>query len=167
MPLGLPPSPSSPSGPVTLNVSRSYLQADGAVKKISSYISKKVADKMASLFKNNREDFEAKWNDIKIVIEYGMLSDEKFFGKADKFALYPTVDGKYKLDRNGHLIVDHDLHNHDGELPKGITEAFIEWAKNENLSFQKSPKKRTMLRTFQYTHRDLFYNLSSLFYCLT
>jgi len=80
---------------IPLNVSRSYLQADGAVKKISSYISKKVADKMASLFKNNREDFEAKWNDIKIVIEYGMLSDEKFFGKADKFALYPTVDGNF------------------------------------------------------------------------
>ena len=80
---------------IPLNVSRSYLQADGAVKKISSYISKKVADKMASLFKNNREDFEAKWNDIKIVIEYGMLSDEKFFDKADKFALYPTVDGNF------------------------------------------------------------------------
>ncbi|MGJ8660221.1 MAG: molecular chaperone HtpG, partial [Cellulophaga fucicola] len=71
---------------IPLNVSRSYLQADGAVKKISSYISRKVADKLSSLFKNNREDFEAKWNDIKIVIEYGMLSDDKFFDKADKFA---------------------------------------------------------------------------------
>jgi molecular chaperone HtpG len=80
---------------IPLNVSRSYLQADGAVKKISSYITRKVADKLASLFKNNREDFEAKWNDIKIVIEYGMLSEDKFFDKADKFALYPTVDGKY------------------------------------------------------------------------
>ncbi len=80
---------------IPLNVSRSYLQADGAVKKISSYISRKVADKMNSIFKNNREDFEAKWNDIKIVIEYGMLSDDKFFEKADKFALYPTVDGNY------------------------------------------------------------------------
>ena len=80
---------------IPLNVSRSYLQADGAVKKISSYISKKVADKLASLYKNNREDFEAKWNDIKIVIEYGMLSDDKFFDKADKFALYPTVDGAF------------------------------------------------------------------------
>ncbi len=80
---------------IPLNVSRSYLQADGAVKKISSYITRKVADKLASLFKNNREDFEAKWNDIKIVIEYGMLSEEKFFEKADKFALYPTVDGTY------------------------------------------------------------------------
>ena len=80
---------------IPLNVSRSYLQADGAVKKISSYITKKVADKLKSLFKDNREDFEAKWNDIKIVIEYGMLSEEKFFEKAEAFALYPTVDGDY------------------------------------------------------------------------
>ena len=80
---------------IPLNVSRSYLQADGAVKKISSYITRKVADKLKSLFNNNREDFEAKWNDIKIVIEYGMLSEEKFFEKADAFALYPTVDDKY------------------------------------------------------------------------
>ena len=78
---------------IPLNVSRSYLQADGAVKKISSYITRKVADKLSSLFKNKREDFEAKWDDIKIVIEYGMLSEEKFFEKADKFALYPSVDG--------------------------------------------------------------------------
>ncbi len=80
---------------IPLNVSRSYLQADGAVKKISSYITRKVGDKLASLFKNDREEFEAKWNDIKIVIEYGMLSEDKFFEKADKFALYPTVDGSY------------------------------------------------------------------------
>lgn len=80
---------------IPLNVSRSYLQADGAVKKISSYITRKVADKLSSLFKSNREDFEQKWNDIKVVIEYGMLSEEKFFEKADKFALYPTVDGKF------------------------------------------------------------------------
>ncbi len=80
---------------IPLNVSRSYLQADGAVKKIASYITRKVADKLSSIFKNNREEFEAKWNDIKIVIEYGMLSEEKFFEKADKFALYPTVDGKF------------------------------------------------------------------------
>ena len=80
---------------IPLNVSRSYLQADGAVKKIASYITKKVADKLKSLFKDNREEFEAKWNDIKIVIEYGMLSEEKFFEKAETFALYPTVDGSY------------------------------------------------------------------------
>ena len=80
---------------IPLNVSRSYLQADGNVKKISSYITRKVGDKLNSMFKNNREDFEQKWNDIKIVIEYGMLSEDKFFEKADKFALYPTVDNTY------------------------------------------------------------------------
>ncbi|UOB16966.1 molecular chaperone HtpG [Abyssalbus ytuae] len=80
---------------IPLNVSRSYLQADQNVKKISSYITRKVADKLQSLFNNNREDFEKKWNDIKIVIEYGMLSEDKFFEKAEKFALYPTIDGKY------------------------------------------------------------------------
>ncbi len=80
---------------IPLNVSRSYLQADGAVKKISSYITRKVADKLKSLFNNNREDFEAKWNDIKIVIEYGMLTEDKFFEKAQAFALYPTVDGDH------------------------------------------------------------------------
>jgi len=80
---------------IPLNVSRSYLQADGAVKKISSYITRKVADKLKSLFNANREDFEAKWNDIKVVIEYGMLSEDKFFEKANAFALYPTVDNKY------------------------------------------------------------------------
>ncbi|MFT6095517.1 molecular chaperone HtpG [Nonlabens sp.] len=82
---------------IPLNVSRSYLQADGAVKKISSYITRKVADKLKSLFNEDRKGFEEKWNDIKIVIEYGMLSEDKFFEKADKFALYPTVDGSYFL----------------------------------------------------------------------
>jgi len=80
---------------IPLNVSRSGLQADGAVKKISGYITKKVADKLASLFKKDRADFEKKWNDIKVIIEYGMLSEDKFFDKAKKFALYPTVDGSY------------------------------------------------------------------------
>ena len=103
---------------IPLNVSRSYLQADQNVKKISSYITKKVADKLQSLFKNNREDFEKKWNDIKIVIEYGMLSEEKFFEKADKFALYPTINDSYftfeelkekikdnQTDKDGKLII--------------------------------------------------------------
>ncbi len=73
---------------IPLNVSRSYLQADGAVKKISNYITRKVADKLTSLFKKDRAAFEQKWNDIKVVIEYGMLSEDKFFEKSDKFALY-------------------------------------------------------------------------------
>ncbi len=80
---------------IPLNVSRSYLQADGAVKKISNHISKKVSDKLEELFKKDREDFEKKWDDIKVFIEYGMLSDEKFFERAQKFALYKTTDGKY------------------------------------------------------------------------
>jgi molecular chaperone HtpG len=80
---------------IPLNVSRSYLQADGAVKKISSYITRKVADKLKSLFNEDREDFQSKWNDIKIVIEYGMLTEDKFFEKAQQFCLYPTVDGEF------------------------------------------------------------------------
>jgi molecular chaperone HtpG len=80
---------------IPLNVSRSYLQADGAVKKISNYIARKVADKLKSLFKNDRKGFEEKWNDIKVVIEYGMLSEDKFYEKADSFALYPTTDGEF------------------------------------------------------------------------
>ncbi|MGB0366631.1 MAG: molecular chaperone HtpG [Flavobacteriaceae bacterium] len=80
---------------IPLNVSRSYLQADGAVKKISNYITRKVADKLSSLFKKDRAAFEQKWNDIKVVIEYGMLSEDKFYEKAEKFALYPSVDGSF------------------------------------------------------------------------
>lgn len=80
---------------IPLNVSRSYLQSDGAVKKIASHISKKVSDKLEELFKKDRADFESKWDDIKIFIEYGMLSDEKFAERAQKFALYKTTTGKY------------------------------------------------------------------------
>ena len=103
---------------IPLNVSRSYLQADGAVKKISNYITKKVADKLKLLFTENRADFEQKWNDIKIVLEYGMLSEPKFYEKAGAFVLYPTVDGKYftleelkenlkenQTDKNGKLVI--------------------------------------------------------------
>jgi molecular chaperone HtpG len=80
---------------IPLNVSRSYLQSDSSVKKITSYITRKVADKLASLYKKDRADFEAKWNDIKVVIEYGMLTEDKFYEKSEKFALYPTVDDTY------------------------------------------------------------------------
>ena len=103
---------------IPLNVSRSYLQADGAVKKISNYITKKVADKLKALFNENREDFEKKWNDIKIVLEYGMLSEPKFYEKAGDFVLYPTVDDTYftlselktklaanQTDKNGKIVV--------------------------------------------------------------
>jgi len=103
---------------IPLNVSRSGLQADGAVKKISNYITRKVADKLKSLFNENRADFESKWNDIKIVLEYGMLSEDKFYEKAGAFVLYPTVNDKYytleelkenlkdkQTDKDGKLVV--------------------------------------------------------------
>jgi molecular chaperone HtpG len=103
---------------IPLNVSRSSLQADAAVKKISNYITRKVADKLKSLFTENREEFEKKWNDIKIVLEYGMLSEEKFYEKSGAFVLYPTVDDKYftldelkenlketQTDKDGKLVV--------------------------------------------------------------
>jgi len=80
---------------IPLNVSRSYLQADGNVKKISSHITKKVADKLEDLFKKERPDFEKKWDDIKIFVQYGMISDEKFYEKVAKFALLKTTDNKY------------------------------------------------------------------------
>ncbi len=80
---------------IPLNVSRSYLQADGNVKKISSHITKKVADKLEDIFKKERPDFEKKWDDIKIFVQYGMISDEKFYEKAAKFALLKTTDNKY------------------------------------------------------------------------
>lgn len=80
---------------IPLNVSRSYLQADGNVKKISNYITRKVADKLKSLFNEDRAAFEQKWNDIKIVLEYGMLSEDKFYEKAKDFVLYPTVDNSF------------------------------------------------------------------------
>lgn len=80
---------------IPLNVSRSYLQADGNVKKISSHITKKVADKLEELFKKDRADFEKKWDDIKVFVQYGMMSDEKFFEKAKNFALFKNTDGKY------------------------------------------------------------------------
>lgn len=80
---------------IPLNVSRSYLQADGNVKKISNYITRKVADKLKGLFNEDRKAFEEKWNDIKIVLEYGMLSEDKFYEKAKDFALYPTVNNSY------------------------------------------------------------------------
>lgn len=80
---------------IPLNVSRSYLQADGNVKKISSHITKKVADKLSSMFKEDRKDFEAKWDDIKVFIEYGMLTEDKFFDKAEAFNLFKTTNGEY------------------------------------------------------------------------
>jgi len=80
---------------IPLNVSRSYLQSDSNVKKISSHITKKVADRLNNIFKNNRDEFEKKWDDLKLFIEYGMISDEKFYEKASKFALLKNTGNKY------------------------------------------------------------------------
>jgi molecular chaperone HtpG len=80
---------------IPLNVSRSFLQSDSNVKKISSHITKKVADKLQEIFKSNREEFEKKWDDLKLFIEYGMLTEDKFYEKAEKFALFKNTDGKY------------------------------------------------------------------------
>ena len=80
---------------IPLNVSRSYLQSDSNVKKISSYITKKVADKLNSMFKENREDFQSKWEDINVFIEYGMLSDDKFYDRAKKFSLLKNTKGEF------------------------------------------------------------------------
>ena len=80
---------------IPLNVSRSALQSDSNVKKISSHISKKVSDKLKKMFKDDRKDFESKWNDMKLIVEYGMLSDEKFYDRASDFSLYPSVEGSF------------------------------------------------------------------------
>ncbi len=122
---------------IPLNVSRSYLQSDSNVKKISSYISKKVSDRLQSIFKTDRTQFEEKWNDLKIFIHYGMLTEEDFYDKASKFALLQDTDGKkytyeeYKnligteqTDKEGNLIY---LYSNDKEKEY----SFIENAKNK------------------------------------
>ncbi len=108
---------------IPLNVSRSYLQSDASVKKISNHITKKVADKLDELFKGDREDFQKKWEDIKVIIEYGMLSDQKFYDRSAKFALYKNVKEQYftfeeykekikdlQTDKDGNLIVLYAAH---------------------------------------------------------
>jgi len=102
---------------IPLNVSRSYLQSDAAVKKISTHITKKVADKLEEMFKNNREDFEQKWDDIKVFIQYGAVTDDKFYDRAKSFYLFKNIENKYftldeykthiealQKDREGNLI---------------------------------------------------------------
>ena len=122
---------------IPLNVSRSYLQSDSNVKKISTYISKKVSDRLAQIFKNDRKEFEEKWNDLKIFIHYGMLTEEDFYDKANKFSLLQDTDGnkytyeEYKnlvsaeqTDKEGNVIY---LYSNDKEKEY----SFIENAKNK------------------------------------
>lgn len=101
---------------IPLNVSRSYLQADTAVKKISGYISKKVAEKLDQMFKTDRKSFEEKWDDIKVFIEYGMLTDEKFFEAARKFYLLKDVNDKYFTLEEYHTLVEGQQKDKDGRL---------------------------------------------------
>ncbi len=122
---------------IPLNVSRSYLQSDSNVKKISSHISKKVSDRLGQLFKDSRDDFEKKWDDLKIFIEYGMLTDEKFYERSEGFLLLKNTDGKYftveeydtlvkeqQTDKDNHLIYLYT--NHPDEQF-----AFVEAAKSK------------------------------------
>jgi len=123
---------------IPLNVSRSYLQADGNVKKISKYITKKVGDKLHTMFKNDREDFQAKWDDIKIFIEYGMLTEDKFFEKAKEFTLYKDTDNNYStFNELKDRIKDHHT-NKDGKTiilythNKEEQDSFIKTANEKN-----------------------------------
>ncbi len=148
---------------IPLNVSRSYLQADGNVKKISNYITRKVADKLKSLFTENREDFEKKWNDIKIVLEYGMLSEPKFYEKAGDFVLYPTVDDKYYIldelkdaikenqtDKNGKLVV---LYASNKETQHGYIEIAKE--KGYQVLFLDSPIVSHLIQKLEADNENL------------
>ena len=122
---------------IPLNVSRSYLQSDANVKKISGYITKKVSDKLASIFKNEREDFEKKWDDIKIFIHYGMLSQEDYYDKAKQYFLLKDTEGKhYTLEEYAALVKDNQT-NVDGQVvylyanDKDAQYTYIEAAKNK------------------------------------
>lgn len=98
---------------IPLNVSRSYLQSDSNVKKISSHITKKVSDRLTDIFKNEREEYEKKWDDLKIFIEYGMISDDKFYERAEKFALFKSTENKYfTFEEYRKLIRDNQTDKH-------------------------------------------------------
>ncbi|MEI6752908.1 MAG: molecular chaperone HtpG [Paludibacter sp.] len=101
---------------IPLNVSRSYLQSDANVKKISSHITKKVADRLAEIFKADRTAFEEKWDNLKVFIQYGMLSDEKFYERGEKFALLKNIDGKYFTFEEYKTLVGENQKDKNGDL---------------------------------------------------
>ena len=101
---------------IPLNVSRSYLQSDSNVKKISQYITKKVSDRLQSIFKNDRKDFESKWDNLKLFIHYGMLSQPDFYDKAKSYALFKDVDGKYYTYEEYHTLIKDQQTDKDGNL---------------------------------------------------
>ena len=125
---------------IPLNVSRSYLQSDANVKKISSYISKKVSDRLSSIFKNNRAEFEEKWDDIKIFIHYGMLSEDAFYDKASKFALFKDTEGKFFTYEDYATLVKGNQTDNNGDVVylysnnKDDQYSYIEAAKNKGYS---------------------------------
>ena len=122
---------------IPLNVSRSYLQSDSNVKKISTYISKKVSDRLLSIFKNDRKDFEAKWDDLKIFINYGMLTEEDFYDRANKFALLKDTDVKYYTFEEYQTLIKGEQTDKDGNViylyANNVEEqySYIEAAKNK------------------------------------
>ena len=122
---------------IPLNVSRSYLQSDSNVKKISTYITKKVSDRLQSIFKNDRPQFEEKWNDLKIFINYGMLTQEDFYEKASKFALFTDMDGKHYTYEEYQMLIKDNQTDKDGNLiylyanNKDEQFSYIEAAKNK------------------------------------
>lgn len=122
---------------IPLNVSRSYLQSDANVKKISTYITKKVADRLYAIFKENRKDYEQKWDDLKIFINYGMLSQEDFYDRAKDFALFKDVDGKYFTYEEYRTLIKDNQTDKDGQLiylyttDKDEQYSYIEAAKNK------------------------------------
>ncbi|WP_291528692.1 molecular chaperone HtpG [Bacteroides sp. UBA939] len=125
---------------IPLNVSRSYLQSDANVKKISTYITKKVSDRLQSIFKNDRKQFEEKWNDLKIFINYGMLTQEDFYDRAKDFALFTDTDGKYYTFDEYQKLIKGDQTDKDGSLIYLYTNhkdeqfSYIEAAKNKGYS---------------------------------
>lgn len=101
---------------IPLNVSRSFLQNDSNVRKISNHITKKVADRLQEIFKNDRNQFEQKWDDLKLFIQYGMLTDEKFYERAEKFALFKNVDGKYFTYEEYKTLIGENQKDKNGDL---------------------------------------------------
>lgn len=126
---------------IPLNVSRSYLQSDSNVKKISTYITKKVADRLQSIFKNDRKEFETKWDDLKIFINYGMLTQEDFYEKANKFSLLKDTDNKYYTFEEYQTLIKDNQTDKDGKLiylyANNLDEqyAYIDAAKTRDITY--------------------------------
>ena len=148
---------------IPLNVSRSYLQGDAIVKKISTHISKKVADKLAAFYKSNKEDYESKWEDFRVIVEFGMVSDDKFYKKSDNFYLLESVDKKYytigeyidkikdnQKDKDGKIII---LYTSD----KDNQANFIKLAKSKSYDVlnMNSPVVSHLMQKIEYDKKDI------------